>query len=277
MGFSEISNQPSAQKILRTIFFRGLKPAFMLFIGPNGAGKKQAALVLAQSYLCANPHSQEGACGECPNCLRVQKNTHPDCHVIDKDYQEVLLDIRGGSSNLRIETMREVLRRLQQRPFESSLTLAIVDKAHDLTTQAQSALLKALEEAPRHLCWIWLTSSEEFLLPTVSSRANFKIAFKPQPRPIAAEKQPFHLTTTEIYEMSQRVARFRSFAQARKEVSQILSEAKSQFFNLWQGEGDSRYLLGLKAILQGEKDLELNLTPSLVLESTLLQLAASTR
>lgn len=257
-------------KIIETLMARNLRPAFTLFLGPADDEKKAAALFLASACLCLKPTELKGPCQECRSCLKIGKGVHPDVHLINKNYQEIVLKSSSEASQLKVETVRKVLRELKIRPFESAYSLAIVEDAQDLNIQAQNALLKILEETPRHVLWIWLASSVDYLLPTVVSRANFKIYFKPK-EPLLAEDGPVSLTKRQVFEMSQRVARFRRAFQARKEVGQILEEMKFNLYGQWQKEGNIRPLLGLKIILQAQKDLELNITPALVLESALLR------
>lgn len=270
MAFSEIKNQPQAVKILETLRARGFRPPFMIFFGPAAQDKKQAALIFAQACLCEE--KAQAPCGQCKSCVKIARGTHPDVCLIDKKYQELVLNQKSETSQLKVETMRRVMRTLQQKPFESLWSIAIVEDAQDLNTQAQNALLKILEEAPKHVLWIWLALSEDYLLPTVISRANFKIYFKPK-EPFLTENSGLSLTKRQIFEMSQRVARFRRASQARREVSQILEEIKLKIYSQWQTEGKPKPLAGLKIILRAQQDLDLNLTPALVLESTLLHLA----
>lgn len=272
MDFFDSQNQPRASRIITALISRRLRPAFSLFLGPAGDAAKAAALFFAKTCLCPNPQESLAPCQKCSSCLKADKGLHPDIHLINEHYQQIVLNRVSDAAHLKVETMRQVLRQLEIRPFASAYSLAIIEEADTLNIQAQNALLKALEEAPRHVLWIWLASSEDALLPTVVSRASFKIYFRPR-TPILAEKRGLSLSRAQVFEISQRVARFRRAAQARKEVSQILEEIKLQLYGQWRREGKASDLLGLKTILQARHDLDLNLTPALVLESALLHLA----
>ncbi|GEM_PF-6614852 len=276
MGFSEIKGQERVARVLATLYRKNIQPAFMLFVGGAPGEANSAASLFIQANLCENPLPQEGGCGQCGNCRKIAHRGHPDVHIIDQNYQKIVLGKRASVTQLQVDTVRESLRLLYQRPFQSAYTFVVVEGAETLTAQAQNALLKILEEAPSHVLWIWLASSDESLLPTVLSRAIYKLYFKPQTKVRNPENKSFNLTPTQAYEMSQRVARSRfiKYAYARKEIRQIFDEIKNQLYSLWCASGDLVYIPRLKAILDGEQDLESNLTPALVLESTLLKLSA---
>jgi DNA polymerase-3 subunit delta' len=66
--------------------------------------------------------------------------------------------------------VREVIDRAGDRPFEGRRRVVVIDEADAMTPQAQSALLKTLEEPPPASVFVLVSSFADALLPTVSSR-----------------------------------------------------------------------------------------------------------
>lgn len=276
MSFSSVTGQDSAMEVLRRLHASKIRPSFLLFTGMDGGEKKKAAWEYAQALLCAQADPGEGGCGACDDCLQASKGTHADVTVVDFAYQAALAGGKSSASSLKVDTMREALRLSALKPYGSGVSICIVDGAESLTPQAQNAALKILEESPSYLVWIWLAASEESILPTILSRAAFRIRFKPvdpASKPAAQDWSGSSLTPSEIFQLSQRVARFRAYASSRKSIAELLEDLKSQWMSEWRTHGDGRSLLRVKRLLEAQKDLENNLTPPLVLEHLLLSLS----
>ncbi|MEK7287849.1 MAG: hypothetical protein AAB091_04760 [Elusimicrobiota bacterium] len=314
MGFSEIIGQDRALELLRRLWINQRHPSFILFLGPEGVGRRWAATFYAQALLCPSPDAQEGGCGHCDSCRRVFRGSHPDFCLINFSYQKAVLDKPASNLSLGIDTFRQAVSALRRTPVMARRSIALVDGAELLTPEAQVSLLKVLEEAPRHLHWLWVANSEDSLLETVVSRANFKIFFKPLDAEALAGilKEKFLLdperagrlarsssgslqaarrllekkgisaglgnqatvrSASEVYEISQRLARFRSYKAARGQVQEFLDEIHSDYLERWREEATPRNLRRLRSILEARQNLDANLTPSLVLEYLLLELS----
>ena len=153
---------------------RNTLPPSLLFAGPAGVGKKRVALALAQAINCADPKTREGierdGCGECPPCRRIARGVHPD----------VILLAPGDSGSIKIEAVRPVIAEAGRRPFEARRRVVIIDEADALTEDAQSALLKTLEEPPPSSIFLLVSSLPDALLTTVRSRCP-RMRFGPLP------------------------------------------------------------------------------------------------
>jgi DNA polymerase-3 subunit delta' len=144
---------------------RGTVPPALLLAGPDGVGKRRVALALAQSLNClqpvtSDPEFERDACGTCAACRRIARGTHPDVIVLEP----------GDSGSIKIEPVRDVIERARYRPFEGRRRVVTIDQADALTDDAQSALLKILEEPPAASIFLLVTSAPDALLPTVRSR-----------------------------------------------------------------------------------------------------------
>ncbi len=134
-------------------------PAY-LFLGPRGVGKGLTATWMASRLLCTGP---EPPCGSCPACRKVESGNHPDV---------LLTDRIEGKASVGIDDVREGISEVQLRPYEGGYRFWILSEAERLTGEAQSALLKTLEEPPGHLVLILVAGGENALLPTVTSRCR---------------------------------------------------------------------------------------------------------
>jgi DNA polymerase-3 subunit delta' len=116
-----------------------------IFFGPEGVGKKTFALSLA-NYLETGVFDE--ATGRCTDLKLV---------------------VPVGKT-LGIDEAREVRKFLSLTPLKSTRRTVIIDDAHQLTTQAQNALLKTVEEPPKHSLIILIARDYELLLSTLTSR-----------------------------------------------------------------------------------------------------------
>jgi DNA polymerase-3 subunit delta' len=136
-----------------------LAHAYLLH-GMDGIGKYQLAFRIALARLCRQ--REDDACGSCLDCRLARSNDHPDLHPVDET----------GSSRIRIDVVRELIRRSVQKPYRAQGRVILVRDAERMTDEAQNAFLKTLEEPPDR-CLIILTSSRpQGLLPTIRSRCQ---------------------------------------------------------------------------------------------------------
>jgi DNA polymerase-3 subunit delta' len=125
------------------------------------------AVRLAAALLCPKARTTLGGCGRCEDCRLVQSETHPDLLLLGP---ERLLVAEELKREIGIKNARELIRLLSLSPWQSGRKAAIIDGADLLSVEAQSALLKILEDPPGTSVIILVTSSAEALLPTIRSR-----------------------------------------------------------------------------------------------------------
>ncbi len=173
MPFSEVVGHARPLGLLSRSIARGSLPPSLLFTGPEGVGKRLAAVAVAQALNCVSPKVEAevwgkapalpyDACGTCSACRRIARGTHPDVVVLQP----------GDNGAIKIEPIREVVAAAGYRPFEGRRRVVVVDEADRLTTDAQDALLKSLEEPPASSAFILTSSRPETLLATVRSRCS---------------------------------------------------------------------------------------------------------
>lgn len=89
--------------------------------------------------------------------------------------EEDVIEI-DAASNRGIDEIRELRDAVRTAPFSSEYKVYIIDEAHMLTKEAANALLKTLEEPPRHVIFILATTDEDKLPATIVSRCQ-KLSF----------------------------------------------------------------------------------------------------
>jgi DNA polymerase-3 subunit gamma/tau len=148
---------PEVSKTLSMIMESKERPGSFLLAGPKGAGKTSAARILAKSINCEKPNGVE-ACGKCANCLEIETGASIDIIEID------------GASNRGIDDMRMIKERAYLLPSRLKIKVFVIDEVHMLTKEAFNALLKILEEPPKHTLFILCTTDPEKIPETVLSR-----------------------------------------------------------------------------------------------------------
>jgi len=154
---------------VRTMLGRGV-PHAILIGGPAGIGKTTLALDLAAGLLCDDADASARPCRACRGCRLVERDRHPDLHRLRPMGPGD--QIRIGSRDRPEEgTVRRLAADLVLLPVEGGARVAIVERADRLTDDAQTALLKTLEEPPAGVTIVLCADDEDRLMPTVRSRA----------------------------------------------------------------------------------------------------------
>ena len=148
-------------------------PHALLLHGPEGVGKERFATVLAGALFCSRRGRALMPCGECADCALSRAGSHPDLHW---------LRIPEDKKAIGVDAVREACEQLGMTSMRSGYRIAIVSPAHSMTTNAQNALLKTLEEPSPRTLLVLVTSRPSRLLPTLRSRCQ-RVEI---PRPAAA-------------------------------------------------------------------------------------------
>lgn len=129
-----------------------------LFIGTQGIGKKMIATEFAKMILCLDDNKY---CNHCKSCIEFDTNNNPDFVLISPD-----------GNNIKIEQIRDIQKRIQEKPIISEKKVYIIDNADLMTTEAQNCLLKTLEEPPEFAVIVLIGSNSNTFLPTIKSRCT---------------------------------------------------------------------------------------------------------
>ncbi len=144
-------------------------PHALLLSGPPSVGKQTLALDLAAALLCTDAAGSSRPCRVCRGCRMVEHGNHPDLYRLDPTGPGGQVRI-GNAVHPEPGTVRWLASQLALLPVEAGERVAIVNDAQRLNDEAQSALLKTLEEPPPRTTLILVADDEERLLPTVRSR-----------------------------------------------------------------------------------------------------------
>jgi len=154
--FSDLDLVDVAESLKKYLSAKDIPQSF-LFSGPKGAGKTSAARILARAVNCTDLKNGE-PCGKCDNCKEIIKGGAMD--VIEMD----------AASNRGIEDVRSLKDKAYLLPSKLNKKVFIIDEVHMLTKDAFNALLKLIEEPPKHTIFVLCTTDAEKIPDTVLSR-----------------------------------------------------------------------------------------------------------
>lgn len=171
-SFSDVVGQEQAVELLTNAIKQKKISHAYLFCGGRGTGKTTVARIVAREIGCN-----------------------------DEDIIEI-----DAASNRGIDEIRELREAVRTAPFSSPYKVYIIDEAHMLTKEAANALLKTLEEPPRHVVFILATTDPEKLPQTIVSRCQ-KVVFK-NPSHDVLSSRLIHVAKKEGFDIQELTAQF---------------------------------------------------------------------
>lgn len=196
--FEEVLGQDHIIKVLESSVKTGKVSHAYLFVGSRGTGKTTVARIFSKEI------------GVSPN----------DLYEID------------AASNRGIEDIKELRSGVRVLPFDSKYKIYIIDEVHMLSKDAWGALLKTLEEPPKHVIFILATTELQKVPDTIISRCQvftFKKASDAMCKKIlldVAEKEGFELDSGSAELLS--ILADGSFRDALGELQKIVNFSKNK-------------------------------------------------
>lgn len=90
---------------------------------------------------------------------------------LDREYVDII-NYKTEKASFGVDDVRNIIEEVSKKPFEGNKKVIIIHKGNKLTTQAQNALLKTIEEPPTGVYIIILCESLELILDTIKSRCE---------------------------------------------------------------------------------------------------------
>ena len=184
--FNKIIGNDEIQNLLKQAIKNNRTSHSYLFVGTEGIGKKQIAKEFAKALLCLN---NDKYCNTCKSCIEFDDNNNPDFVILEPD-----------ENSIKIEQIREIQRKVVEKPIISNQKVYIIDNSDKMTTEAQNCLLKTLEEPPKYITIILIGTNENAFLSTIKSRCTI-LRFKDIPQ----HKIEEYLDTQQIYFKDKRI------------------------------------------------------------------------
>lgn len=192
-SFSDFVGQQAVVRALSQALKQQRLHHAYLFTGTRGVGKTTVARLFAKCLNCEVAIS-DTPCGQCRNCVDIDKNCFMDLIEID------------AASRTKVEDTREILENIHYPPNRGRFKIYLIDEVHMLSTHSFNALLKTLEEPPLHVKFLLATTDPERLPMTVLSRClQFHLKALPLSqiqmqleKILTAESFPYETTATAL-------------------------------------------------------------------------------
>ncbi|WP_449354766.1 DNA polymerase III subunit gamma/tau [Virgibacillus natechei] len=164
-NFADVVGQTHITRTLQNAIQQEKFSHAYLFSGPRGTGKTSAAKIFAKTINCERSPVKE-PCNECDACLGIQDGSISDVIEID------------AASNTSVEDIRDIRDNVKYATSSVPYKVYIIDEVHMISTNAFNALLKTLEEPPKHVVFILATTEPHKIPLTILSRCQ-RFDFKP--------------------------------------------------------------------------------------------------
>jgi DNA polymerase-3 subunit gamma/tau len=158
--FEDVIGQPGVTQTLRNAIAAKRIAQSFVFAGPRGVGKTTTARILARGLNCEQGPTAD-PCGTCDACVEIAQGRDMDVIEID------------AATNTQVDKVRGVIiDGLGMAPVRNRYKIFIIDEVHRLSPQAFDALLKSVEEPPKHVVFMMATTEIEKVPPTIQSRSQ---------------------------------------------------------------------------------------------------------
>jgi len=163
-NFAEVIDQQQMKEHLQNAIRTGKVSHAYIISGEKGSGKKFIAGIFSKTLQCEDRQEKEGqieACDKCHSCIQAEQSDHPDIITVTHEKPGSI-----GVDDIRTQIRDSVL----IKPYTGAYKIYIIPEGEKMTSAAQNALLKTLEEPPSYVVIIILTENMEVFLPTITSR-----------------------------------------------------------------------------------------------------------
>lgn len=159
--FDTILGQDKAKRLIRTMVEDNRLPRALLLYGRPGIGKKSLAYAAAKRINSDSDGDRPGS--QSPACRKIARGVYVDLIEIAPS---------GAGGQIRVESAHEAEARLATAPVEARRKILLILDAHRMNVATANALLKTIEEPPRHALTILVTDRPRMLPTTIRSRCS---------------------------------------------------------------------------------------------------------
>ncbi len=159
-AFEDVKGQDAVIKTLsNSLKMRRIAHAYLLF-GPRGCGKTSVARIFAKALNCHKPQNFQ-PCNKCASCVEIGESKSLDVLEID------------AASHTKVDQIREaIVESVNIMPSRDKYKIYILDEVHMLSNASFNALLKTIEEPPKHVVFIMATTEQTKVPATIISRCQ---------------------------------------------------------------------------------------------------------
>lgn len=292
MMFEQIIGNEKIQELLKNAIKNNKASHSYIFIGTEGIGKKLIAQEFSKALLCLGTPKY---CDTCKSCIEFNSQNNPDFNIIEPD-----------GNSIKIEQIREIQRKVAEKPIISSKKIYIINDSDKMTTEAQNCLLKTLEEPPEYITIILIGTNENAFLSTIKSRCTI-IHFQDIPedkiQKYLSEKEGIHIQdpyilkafggsigkAIQLQDKQEQYTQIRQILVSLKNMdiieifqkSEMLYESKEEITNLLQYintillelvKQDYRYTNCIQIVENTKKRLQSNANYDMSIDNMLLQM-----
>ncbi len=159
LTFDDVVGQAHITATLKNEMVTGRIGHAYLFCGTRGTGKTSTARILSRAMNCLSPVNGN-PCNTCENCKGILEGKILDITEID------------AASNNGVDSIRDLREEARFEGTRLKNRIYIIDEVHMLSTSAFNALLKILEEPPKHVRFILATTEAHKVPDTILSRCQ---------------------------------------------------------------------------------------------------------
>ena len=157
--FDDVVGQEHVTQTLKNAIKSDRVAHAYLFVGPRGVGKTSTARIFAKALNCEKGPTAT-PCDKCDSCKEIMAGNNLDVLEID------------AASNTGVDNVRDLRDNVRYAPSRGPFKIYIIDEVHMLSTAAFNALLKTLEEPPKHVKFVFATTEPQKVPATILSRCQ---------------------------------------------------------------------------------------------------------
>lgn len=167
-----IGNENAVKSIMSSLSSKR-RPQTVMLSGFPSCGKTSLARLLIKEYLCENWLPETGACCQCDNCREIES------YILSGKTEDLLVDSLINEVNVAVDrgvkNIETILEEAEYVSMSGETKAWIFDEFHRASPEAQSALLKIIEEPPENTLWIFCTTEPEKIDTALRTRFDLDL------------------------------------------------------------------------------------------------------